>query len=112
MRSNVSQYPETVIDRPPIAGWLIGIMLGLGFSYMPCRWIDHATYNSRALLPAVEAMAAGDPEMAIMRLKEVEARAVFDRLFERPKLREGMESLMTAIPHRISTKPATVSGVR
>lgn len=95
--SSVWQHIRTVIDRAPVAGWLIGVVLGLGFSWMPCRWIDRATYNSRAFLPAVEAMAAGNPEMAIERLKEIETQAVFDRLYERPELRVGVRSLIQAI---------------
>jgi hypothetical protein len=107
MSSSMWQRITTVTDRPPITGWLIGVVLGLGVSWMPCRWINHATCNSRAILPAFEAMATGRPEMAIKLLKEVEDRAVFDRLFERPELREGIRGLITTIPDLFSTRPAT-----
>jgi hypothetical protein len=106
MSSSMWRPAATLTDRPPIAGWLIGVVLGLGFSWMPCRWINHATYNSRAILPAFEAMAAGRPEVAIKLLKEVEDRVVFNRLFESPELREGIRGLVTAIPDLFSPRPA------
>jgi len=112
MSTSNRQHPSDMTSRPPVAGWLLGVVLGLGFSWVPCRWIHHATANSRALMPAFEAMAAGEPEVANKLLKEAESRVVFDRLLERPELGEGIRGLGTKVPELFSARSATDSEER
>jgi len=110
-RQQESPHGRSTVDRPPLAGWLIGVVIGLGISVAACRWLAHATHNSRLILPAIEFLNAGTRELAIEHLERVKNGLVFDRLLERQELRQGLEGLIVRMSDVASREPATATGV-